>query len=203
MKQTYYDILNVSRTATNEDIKNAFRNLAKKFHPDLNKETGSEEIFKIIQEAYEVLSDETKRREYDKTILDPKEELHRLADELKRKSAANPQPLSFFDKICLNKYEILDNIRKIFWTVILIVVPIIMYMIYKDIWSVIYYFVAVGAVAVFHKVAIALIVLYGMISIVVGLWEKNLTLVGFGIVIIVISGIIALFCEYIFPNFQD
>lgn len=58
----YYDILGISRSATNEDIKKAFRKLAKKYHPD---QGGDEQKFKEASEAYAVLSDKKKRAEYD------------------------------------------------------------------------------------------------------------------------------------------
>ena len=61
----YYDILSISRDASKEDIQRAYRNLARKFHPDLNKEAGSDEKFKEINEAYEVLKDPGKRDKYD------------------------------------------------------------------------------------------------------------------------------------------
>ena len=60
----FYDMLGVERTATKDDIKKAFHKLAKKYHPD-NKTTGNEEKFKQINEAYQTLSDERKRSEYD------------------------------------------------------------------------------------------------------------------------------------------
>lgn len=63
--QDYYDTLGVSRTATAEQIRKAYRTLARKFHPDVNKEKGAEDKFKQITEAYEVLKDEEKRRLYD------------------------------------------------------------------------------------------------------------------------------------------
>jgi molecular chaperone DnaJ len=64
-KPDYYEILGVSRNASNEELKSAFRTLARKYHPDVNKEPDAEEKFKEINEAYAVLSDPEKRRVYD------------------------------------------------------------------------------------------------------------------------------------------
>lgn len=61
----YYEILEVSKTSTIEEIKTSYRKLAKKYHPDINKEPEASEKFKKISEAYEVLSDEKKRKRYD------------------------------------------------------------------------------------------------------------------------------------------
>ena len=61
----YYKILGVGKTATPEDIKKAFRQLARKYHPDINKEVGAEANFKEINEANDVLSDPEKRKAYD------------------------------------------------------------------------------------------------------------------------------------------
>ena len=60
----YYETLGIDKNATTQDVKSAFRKLAKKYHPD-NKETGDEAKFKEISEAYQVLSDEQKRKTYD------------------------------------------------------------------------------------------------------------------------------------------
>ena len=65
-KRDYYEVLGVSKDASEADIKSAFRRLAKKYHPDLNKDDPSAaDKFKEAQEAYEVLSDESKRKMYD------------------------------------------------------------------------------------------------------------------------------------------
>jgi molecular chaperone DnaJ len=65
-KQDYYDVLGVARSATQEDVKKAFRRLAMKFHPDRNKSDDAHERFKSINEAYEVLSDPERRAVYDR-----------------------------------------------------------------------------------------------------------------------------------------
>lgn len=65
MARNYYDVLGVSRNASQEDIKRAFRQMSKKYHPDVNKNPDAEEKFKEINEAYSVLSDEQKRQNYD------------------------------------------------------------------------------------------------------------------------------------------
>ncbi len=64
-KRDYYEVLGVSKTASQDEIKSAFRKLAKKYHPDVSKEPDAAEKFKEAQEAYAVLSDENKRRQYD------------------------------------------------------------------------------------------------------------------------------------------
>ena len=64
-KRDYYEVLGLSKGASDDDIKKAFRRLAKKYHPDINKEKGAEEKFKEINEAYEVLSDPQKKATYD------------------------------------------------------------------------------------------------------------------------------------------
>jgi molecular chaperone DnaJ len=65
-KRDYYTVLEVERNASSDDIKRAYRKLARKYHPDVNKENNAEAKFKEINEAYEVLSDDRKRAAYDR-----------------------------------------------------------------------------------------------------------------------------------------
>ncbi|MGB0715161.1 MAG: DnaJ domain-containing protein, partial [Phycisphaerae bacterium] len=61
----YYEILGVDRKATPEEIKKAYKVLAKKYHPDTNRAPDAEEKFKEVQQAYAVLKDDKKRSDYD------------------------------------------------------------------------------------------------------------------------------------------
>src|ERR1700731_2284168 len=62
----YYETLGITRDASPEDIRSAYRKLAREYHPDANKEAGAEDRFKEISEAYEVLRDPEKRKRYDR-----------------------------------------------------------------------------------------------------------------------------------------
>jgi len=64
-KRDYYKVLGVDKGASQDEIKKAYRKLVKKYHPDVNKGDGAEEKFKEVQESYEILSDESKRKAYD------------------------------------------------------------------------------------------------------------------------------------------
>src|SRR5260370_3675763 len=66
----YYQTLGVSRTASEKEIKSAYRRLARQFHPDVNKDPKATDRFKLINEAYEVLSDPKKRSKYDQLGAD-------------------------------------------------------------------------------------------------------------------------------------
>src|SRR5688572_27008436 len=64
-QRDYYEILGVARSATDDEVKRAFRKLAQVWHPDVNTEPGASERFKEINEAYQVLSDPQRRQAYD------------------------------------------------------------------------------------------------------------------------------------------
>lgn len=66
--KNYYEILNINRKSTRDEIRNSFRKLAKEYHPDTNKTPEAENMFKDINEAYDVLTNEEKRRKYDRQV---------------------------------------------------------------------------------------------------------------------------------------
>ncbi|HMN28133.1 MAG TPA: DnaJ domain-containing protein [Caldilineaceae bacterium] len=65
-KRDYYEVLGVDRNADKETLKRSFRKLAQKYHPDVNKAPDAEAVFKELNEAYQVLSDDQKRAAYDR-----------------------------------------------------------------------------------------------------------------------------------------
>ena len=65
-KRDYYQVLEINRSASGDDIRRSYRRLARQYHPDLNPSEEAEERFKEINEAYEVLSDDSRRAAYDR-----------------------------------------------------------------------------------------------------------------------------------------
>ena len=65
-KRDYYEVLGVERSADKDTLKKAFRKLAQKYHPDVNKSPEAEALFKEVNEAYQVLNDDQKRAAYDR-----------------------------------------------------------------------------------------------------------------------------------------
>jgi molecular chaperone DnaJ len=85
-KLDYYDLLGLSRNASQEEIKNAYRSLALKYHPDRNKRPEAEEKFKEVSEAYAILSDPEKRREYDASGFEGIDKQYKQEDIFNRKN---------------------------------------------------------------------------------------------------------------------
>lgn len=115
--QGYYAILGVSQNVNFQDIKKSYRKLAKKYHPDRNKSPNAEEIIKKINQAFEVLSDRRKRKQYDleaSNIFDARDSSYKenLSDQNQRKSynftKAESKSNLGFDNL------LLDNIKSRF-----------------------------------------------------------------------------------------
>jgi len=85
-KLDYYDLLGLSRDASQEEVKRAFRKLAFKYHPDRNKRPDAEERFKEVSEAYAVLSDPEKRRQYDASGFEGVKKQYKQEDIFNRKN---------------------------------------------------------------------------------------------------------------------
>jgi curved DNA-binding protein CbpA len=66
--RTYYSLLNISKSASSDEIKAAYRSMASRYHPDVSSDSNAHEVFKILNRAYSVLSDPIKRQDYDKLI---------------------------------------------------------------------------------------------------------------------------------------
>ena len=67
-QKDYYKVLNIEKNSTKQNIKQAYYKLSKVYHPDINNESEAETKFKEIQEAYDILGDESRKNEYDQSI---------------------------------------------------------------------------------------------------------------------------------------
>ena len=94
MAKSYYDTLGVSRDASEKDVRSAYRRLARKYHPDVNRgDKGAESRFKEINEAYQVLADAENRKKYDRFG-----ENWRHADQFARAGAGGASPFTWFGR---------------------------------------------------------------------------------------------------------
>lgn len=83
----YYDLLGIQEDASTEDIRRAYRNLAKKYHPDLNNSHDAQTRFILINQAYGVLMDKRKRYLYDQNVTVPKDPYHNYSQWAKEQQA--------------------------------------------------------------------------------------------------------------------
>ncbi len=101
----YYNILGVKRTATPDEIRQGYRRMAHKYHPDVSQEPNAEERFKLVQEAYEVLGTPDKRKKYDEVRPNDSQHTH-----TKHTNHSNPRrkggvDVSFFEEISRQEFE--------------------------------------------------------------------------------------------------
>ena len=116
----YYDLLGVSKDASLDEIKKAYRNQAKKWHPDLNKDPNAPEMAKKVNEAKEILLDENKRKEYDEYLDNYRSSMYDKLD--KNKTNNNTQNNNYEEKTYTKweyfklylKYYNVSIFRKIF-----------------------------------------------------------------------------------------
>ncbi|OPZ94411.1 MAG: Chaperone protein DnaJ [Firmicutes bacterium ADurb.Bin419] len=99
--RNYYEVLGVGREATSDEIKKAFRKLARQYHPDVNPgNKEAEEKFKEINEAYNVLIDESKRKKYDDKPDSTNESGNKSSEHSKSKNQTQGRPNKFdFDDV--------------------------------------------------------------------------------------------------------
>ncbi len=113
VKKTYYEILEIDKKASQEDIKSAYRRLVMLYHPDKNKLPEAEEMFKGIAEAYSVLSDPSKRKQYDRDnepinvlLKNKQEKMWQIIREQRQREARTNQILWEF-----NQYQEQERIK--------------------------------------------------------------------------------------------
>lgn len=122
----YYQILNIKNTATKSEIKNSYKKLVKKYHPDLydgNKEYAENKI-KEINEAYNILSNESSKAEYDLLLTQNEYNNYESTHEIYETSPQESNPQSAFHKYILEKLNKLDTKRQL--QIILIIIFIVM-----------------------------------------------------------------------------
>ena len=101
----YYDLLEIKKDATKEEIKKAYRNQAKKWHPDLNKDPKSGEMTRKINEAKEILLDDQKRKDYDYYLDNYKNDIY---DKVDKDYSDNSKNEEYYEKNTYTKWEYFD-----------------------------------------------------------------------------------------------
>lgn len=111
-KRDYYEVLGIPKNATPEQVKQAYKELAKKFHPDINKEEGAEEKFKEVLEAYTILSDQQKRQAYDNYGFSSPQFSNFDFDEFMRRGGVHFDFSDIFGDIGFDPFEQFFNVEK-------------------------------------------------------------------------------------------
>ena len=109
----YYELLGLKQDATKEEIKKAYRNQAKKWHPDINKDINAPKISKQLNEAKEILLDDTKRKEYDEYLTQVTTNKY---NNLKKKKTNNNSYKQEYTTRTITKWEYLKNYLKYYQT---------------------------------------------------------------------------------------
>ena len=121
----YYDLLGVDKDASNEEIKKAYRENAKKWHPDLNKDPKAEEMSKKINEAKQILLDENKRKDYDIYLNNYKNSIYNNLNKNNVNSTNNEYETKTYTKweyfILYLKYYKINIFRKIIGTIFVLI----------------------------------------------------------------------------------
>ena len=109
----YYELLGLKQDATKEEIKKAYRNQAKKWHPDINKDINAPKISKQLNEAKEILLDDIKRKEYDEYLTQVTTNKY---NNLKKKKTNNNSYKQEYTTRIITKWEYLKNYLKYYQT---------------------------------------------------------------------------------------
>ncbi len=197
-QENYYDILGISQNASSLEIKRAYRDKAKKFHPDINTAAGSEELFSIIQEAYEILSDNNKRAAHDRELSNNYNSNPNNQQQSNYQQQSNHQPMEDYytpQYSAKPKLSFLTIIRAIVWFCLLIVAPISIYIDTKSFDEIIFYLVGVMLFYFFKKVIVGLISLVGIGLLLMGFFTKDMSIVtGGGIFFATSVVLLLIFC---------
>lgn len=175
MENKYYDVLDVDKNADRQQIKVAYRSKARQFHPDLNRDPGSAELFKIVQEAYEVLSDDDRRKEYDKELSQaqaarkPVNKSRPVNPSQPRRKAPSDEEIRLHEELHQEPETITVMrlskrwlARRILMIIALIVIPAIIWISSRNIIAVILYYV-VASMAFVYLYEIAVVSNIGLI----------------------------------------
>ncbi len=177
---TYYEILGIEENATPEQIKFAYRSLAKKYHPDVNDASNANVFFRLIQEAYEILSDGQSRSEYDNqnktssaTDKNSKETASNLyesrvehIEEMLHEAGQRQKLYEQYVKLVFNKHSFPAKILSILARIVLILLTPIIQLLY-------YVFRLISAVAIFASWVLMIAGIVGGIALIAELVRNN------------------------------